>query len=319
MNIAFIGPGIMPIPPTGWGAVEMMIWDYATVMGDLGHTGVIINTPDRNQIIEELKQDKFDIIHLHYDVFHDIIPKILELNNGKLVVSSHYPYINEPSMWGRDNYNPIVESYTKNKNFYIFASSQKDIDTFVKNSAIESNCFLSRLGVLSSSYEFSLKHNYDKTLCLSQICDRKRQYLIQDLDDIDFIGRLEFGKFLSTKNYKGQYDRKKLNEEITKYSNFILLSSIENTTPLVVKEALVCGLGLVVSESVSLELDTTKEFIDVIPEDKITDTSYIKDILQKNKEYSINHRKEIKEYGDKVFGLGSIIENEYIPKLESLL
>lgn len=25
MNIAFIGPGIMPIPPSGWGAVEMMI------------------------------------------------------------------------------------------------------------------------------------------------------------------------------------------------------------------------------------------------------------------------------------------------------
>ena len=56
MNIAFIGPGIMPIPPDGWGAVEMLIWDYATVLGELEHTGTIINTPNRSEIIGELKE-----------------------------------------------------------------------------------------------------------------------------------------------------------------------------------------------------------------------------------------------------------------------
>ena len=226
MNIAFIGPGIMPIPPTGWGAVEMLIWDYATIMGDLEHTGVIINTPDRDEILSELKQDNFDIVHLHYDVFHDIIPEILNTINGKLIVSSHYPYISEPNMWYRDNYGPIMESYVKNKNFHIFASSQNDIDTFVEYGANRGNCWLSRLGVLESSYEFNSTHSYDKTLCLSQICDRKRQYLIQDFDNVDFIGRLEIGKFSNRKNYKGQYEREKLNSEITKYSNFVLLDQI---------------------------------------------------------------------------------------------
>ena len=319
MNIAFIGPGIMPIPPKGWGAVEMMIWDYATVMGDLGHTGLIINTPNRKEIIHELQQEKFDVVHLHYDVFHDIIPEILGVISGKLIVSSHYPYINNPNMWNMDNYNPIIKSYVKNEQFHIFASSQNDIDTFVKNGAIEENCWLSRLGVLPSSYEFDLVPSYDKTLCFSQICDRKRQYLIQDLDDVDFVGRLESGRFVNQKNYKGQYDRNFLNKEITKYPNFALLSSIENTTPLAVKEALVCGLGVVVSESVSVELDSNQKFIDVIPEQKIEDISYVSEVIRKNREYSFSHRKEIKEYGDKVFGLNSIIENEYIPKLESLL
>ena len=59
MNIAFIGPGIMPIPPDGWGAVEMLIWDYATVLGELEHTGTIINTPNRSEIIGELKEEEF--------------------------------------------------------------------------------------------------------------------------------------------------------------------------------------------------------------------------------------------------------------------
>ena len=41
MNIALVGPGIMEIPPKGWGAVESLIWDYATELGELGHEGTI--------------------------------------------------------------------------------------------------------------------------------------------------------------------------------------------------------------------------------------------------------------------------------------
>jgi hypothetical protein len=319
MNIAFIGPGIMPIPPDGWGAVEMMIWDYATVLGELGHTGAIINTPDRSEIIEELKEEEFDIVHLHYDVFHDIIPEILNTISGKLIVSSHYPYINCPDMWARDNYNPIAQSYSKNKDFYIFSSSQKDINTFVKFGADADRCWLSRLGILNDSYQFDENATYDRTLSFSQICDRKRQYLIQDLDNVDFIGRMEYGKFSNRTNYKGEMPREKLNTEITKYSNFTLLSSVENTTPLVVKEALICGLGVVVSEQVSVELDASLDFIDVIPEDKIEDLFYVKNILEKNKKYSVKNRNEIRDYGIKTFGLANILEFEYVPKLQSLL
>ena len=319
MNIAFIGPGIMPIPPDGWGAVEMLIWDYATVLGELEHTGTIINTPNRSEIIGELKEEEFDIVHLHYDVFHDIIPEILNTISGKLIVSSNYPYINCPDMWVRDNYDPIAQSYSKNKDFYIFSSSQKDIDTFVKFGADKKHCWLSRLGVLPDSYQFDENATYDRTLSFSQICDRKRQYLIQDFDNVDFVGRMEYGKFSNGTNYKGEMLREKLNTEITKYSNFILLSSVENTTPLAVKEALICGLGVVVSEQVSVELDASLNFIDVIPEDKIENLYYIKDVIEKNKEYSVKNRNEIRDYGIKTFGLANILEFEYIPRLQSLL
>jgi hypothetical protein len=130
---------------------------------------------------------------------------------------------------------------------------------------------------------------------------------------------MEYGKFSNRTNYKGEMLREKLNTEITKYSNFTLLSSVENTTPLVVKEALICGLGVVVSEQVSVELDTSLDFIDVIPEDKIEDLSYVKDVLEKNKEYSVKNRNDIRDYGIKTFGLSNILEFEYVPKLQSLL
>ena len=76
MNIALVGPGIMEIPPKGWGAVESLIWDYATELGELGHEGTIINTPDRTQIIRELSEEQYDFIHVHYDVFYDIMDYI---------------------------------------------------------------------------------------------------------------------------------------------------------------------------------------------------------------------------------------------------
>ena len=52
MKIALVGPGIMPIPPDGWGAVESLIWDYALELDELGHEGSIVNTPNYDDIIE---------------------------------------------------------------------------------------------------------------------------------------------------------------------------------------------------------------------------------------------------------------------------
>jgi hypothetical protein len=109
-----------------------------------------------------------------------------------------------------------------------------------------------------------------------------------------------------------------LNHEITKYSNFTLLSEVENTTPLVVKEALICGLGVVVSESVAVELDE-KPFIRVIPERLINNDKYVRNALKDNREVSRKYRKEIREYGIQKFGLANILANEYIPTIEKLL
>ena len=97
------------------------------------------------------------------------------------------------------------------------------------------------------------------------------------------------------------------------------LSEVENTTPLVVKEALICGLGVVVSEAVAPELDLNRTFIDVIPEDKINDLEYIQEVVDVNKRMSRQIRKEIRRYGIDTFGLENILAYEYVPKLQSLL
>ena len=43
MKITLVGPGIMPIPPVGWGAVEILIWDTKNALESLGHQVQIVH------------------------------------------------------------------------------------------------------------------------------------------------------------------------------------------------------------------------------------------------------------------------------------
>ena len=73
MKVSIIGPGIMPIPPTGWGAVEILIWDYYQELTKLGHEVQIVNTPNHNDIINQVNSFKPDFVHLQYDDLYQVM------------------------------------------------------------------------------------------------------------------------------------------------------------------------------------------------------------------------------------------------------
>ncbi len=58
MRIAQITPGVIPIPPNGWGAVEKIIWEYTKVLRSLGHQVEILYT-------DEVVKGEWDIVHVH--------------------------------------------------------------------------------------------------------------------------------------------------------------------------------------------------------------------------------------------------------------
>ena len=69
MKISIIGPGLMPIPPKGWGAVESLIWDMANALKDLGQEVQIINTTDPNKVLNAINEFNPDFVHINYDDF----------------------------------------------------------------------------------------------------------------------------------------------------------------------------------------------------------------------------------------------------------
>ena len=87
---------------------------------------------------------------------------------------------------------------------------------------------------------------------------------------------------------------------------------------LVIMEAFAAGLGVVISEWATANLDLNKEFITVIPEDQIHQTKYVEHMINKNREYSINNREEILDYA-KQFEWSRMLSNYYLPNVEKVI
>ena len=83
-------------------------------------------------------------------------------------------------------------------------------------------------------------------------------------------------------------------------------------------EAFAAGLGVVVSEFATANLDLDKEFITVIPEDKIDDPQFVEYSIKKNREYSVAHRDEIRKYA-KQFSWENVIKTYYLPTVKKVI
>ena len=321
MKIALVGPGIIEIPPKGWGAVESLIWDYATELGELGHEGAIINTPDPNQIIRELRCDNYDFIHVHYDVFFTLMDVIREnCPSAKLAISSHYPYIDQPERHPYDGYDRIYNWLITQNKYYNFCISRKDYETYKRDGADLDKLLVCENGAQHRDYNFTeVAAKPDKTLYLGKIEPRKRQYVYQPIDSIEFVGHYTpTTSFDPNKNYLGEWEHQYKLQHVTDYGNMLLLSDGENGTPLVIKEALISGLGVVVSRYAAHDLDTSLPFVTVIPDDKWNDIEYVEQELIRNREVSVTMRKDIRQYGIDNFSWQKLVKT-YVKNIEQMI
>ncbi len=312
MKISLIGPGIMPIPPTGWGAVEILIWDTKNALDKLGHEVQIINTKNPRQIIDEINNFRPDFVHVHYDEFIGIYPYI----QYPKAITSHFGYLEQPQMF--NGYVNIFNAFGEIKpNIFCLSEGISRVYQIMLGICPE-KLFVTPNGVNSEVFSFTeTPEHFDKSIYLAKIDYRKRQYLFQSIDSLWYAGNIADQRFNPNKNYLGEWSKDTLYKNLTQYGNLVLLSDGE-AHPLVCMEALACGLGIVVSQFGTANLDISKKFIDVIPEEKINDIGYIESVIVKNREYSISNRKEILEYS-KQFSWENIIQNYYIPNVNKVI
>lgn len=315
MRIALVGPGIMPIPPPGWGAVEILIWDYYQELVRQNQEVDIINlirrtdneqqnpqSPYCQHLIKIINEGNYDFVHIHYDCLHGIIPFLTVPNIG---LTSHYPFIDQIDRFG---FRPIFEKLCKNKNYTLFAVSQKDYDQFKKYCENPDQLVLMLNGANPNEIIPIDQGKYrDRSIYVGIIIHRKQQYKYASLEKIDFYGKwVENVPDCRIKNYKGEISHSDLMKLMPEYGNLVLLSIGENGTPLVVKEALMAGLPVVINSCSTNDIDTTLPFIDVIPDDKLDDLNYIQNIIEQNKQYA--DRTRIREYALKHFTWPRLVE-----------
>ena len=313
MRIAIIGPGIMPIPPTGWGAVEILVWDQNLALKELGHEVQIINTPNPVEIIEQINAFRPDFVHIQYDDFIGLYPYI----QYPCAITSHYGYLEQPDKWGYYG-DRIVKPFLdiKPRVFCLSEGIKKIYSDILK--IPEDRLFVTPNGVNIKQFKFkdNPKHS-NCSLYLAKIDYRKRQYMFQSIDSLYYAGNIADPNFNKERNYLGEWSKETLYNKLTDYGNLVLLSDGE-AHPLVCMEALAAGLGVVVTEWGAANLDTTKDFITVIPENRVSDIEYVRSQIIENRNYSIEHRQDILEYS-KQFDWVNVIKNIYIPIIEDII
>ena len=152
MKVALLGPGIISIPPPGWGAVEILIWDYYNALKYQGIQVNIINKIRKNsyeqsnlnsvycrELIDEINNGKYDFVHIHYDCLFHIIPF---LSCKTIGFTSHYPYINDKNYHSQDGFTNIFDFMVSNKTSINFVLAKKDYQYLLEEGAIENKLYL---------------------------------------------------------------------------------------------------------------------------------------------------------------------------------
>ena len=314
MKVTLIGPGIMSIPPENWGGVESLMWDYRNELTNRGHEVSIVNTKDLDEAIETTNSGAPDFVHLHYDVYAHIMQHITCKNKA---VTSHFPYLEHPEKrigyeWIFSDFKRLAES----EGVKIIALSHPIKEAFVNEGVRSDSVYVLPCGINHELFELaSNPSRANKSIYLAKIEPRKRQFMLQRPDlNIDFAGPISDDRFdRQHENYLGTLSKREVYEGLTNYANLILFSDGEGHARVCI-EGLAAGLGLVVTEQAAANLDSDKPFIDIIPDSKINDLEFIKQIVEKNRETSIAMREEIRRYCVDKFGWDSIIS-----KYESII
>ena len=308
MKIALIGPGIMPIPPEGWGGVEHLIWNFHNQLKKDGDEVTIINTKDLHKIVNTINTGKFDAVHLHYDQYANIMPYI---ECDRKMITSHYPYLENPEPQYEFLYDLLKDSKS-----HIVSLSDRIKDEFVRRGIDDVSVL--PCGIETDLYSLDDVVHTDRSIVVGKLEPRKRQAFLQKKGlNIDFIGNNADPSFdIDDPCYFGEQSKQDIMDNLTSYANMVLLSSGE-AHPFVCLEGMAAGLGLVLSEQSTANLDLSQPFITVIPDDKLEDISYLKDKIQENRTISISMRNEIREYCRTNFDWSSIIKKykEIINKL----
>ena len=309
MKIILVGVGNGNIPPKGWGACESIVWDYyCNLKNDFDIQ--FISEPSTKNIIKKCNKENPDIVHIMYDDYFSIADK---LNCKKVYLTTHYAYITQENFEKKQAgyFNNIFMPTIKMQNHInLIVLSEEIKNVYINNGYSASKINVLRNGAREDAFRYTINPKYnDKSIYVGKIEHRKSQFKYQSIESIDFVGNYHDSLFDTSKqNYLGEWSKDILYDNLTEYGNLVLLSDGE-ADPLVIKEALICGLGVVISECSKANLDLSKPFINVISNNKLNDIEYVKYIIEQNRQICKIERENIRKYGLDVFSWKNIISD----------
>lgn len=308
MKIALIGPGLMPIPPKSWGAVEILIWNYRNYLIKKGHEVIIYNTKDLRSVKTDIESSDYDVVHLHFDNYLSFFE---DMKCKSFYVTSHYGNLPAESRY-ENFYWSIFYKFLKTKH-KILALSPEIKSKYESYGFDSSRISVAHNGVEIDDFAFKDKAKIpDRTIYFGRLEKRKGQHLYSNHNgfNFDFVGNkgdITNLNLSSDNRYLGAWEKSKVYSDLTNYPNMALISYGE-AHPLVCMESMSAGLGLVVSNIAAANLDRNKSFITIIPDSKIEDVDYVREKVIENREISLGMREEIRQYAKDFFSWDVVVD-----------
>jgi glycosyltransferase involved in cell wall biosynthesis len=245
MKICLVAPGEISIPPSGWGALETVVSNQYNKLILNGYEVKIINEKDPNKTYQEIESFDPDIVHLHYGKHFEILPFI---HRRKIITNHDGSFLN--SIKFHEN---IIRQFMYDCEFFVLTSWENNL--LMDIGLPKNNIKILPNGVDYGSFKKLPKPKRSGSICLGKIDSRKNQQKLQKLNcDVVFVGQNSDTNFNALDpNYLGEWKRHEVYENLTDYTNLVLLSNSE-LQPLVCLEALSAGLGLVISEQAAQNL-----------------------------------------------------------------
>jgi glycosyltransferase involved in cell wall biosynthesis len=294
--VLLVGPGIMPIPSVGWGAVETVIWQQKVHLEELGHAVDILNTRGLRAALAA-RPWSYDLVHLHYD---ELVPlwNVLARRYGfPLVVTTHYGYAAWPERWEP----PFARLATELCRAPGHLVLTPQIGAVLRGAGARGWIGVLPNGTETQRIRFDPGGGDGSAICLGKIEPRKRQAELAAAFAAarvrcDFAGPVIDPAFSPDGTYArhvGAWTRDEVHDRLTGYSVLVLASRGE-AHPLVVLEAMSAGLSLVITREAAANLPEDAGWIHVIEDvgDDVGET--VARAARENRD----HRRDIRRYAE---------------------
>lgn len=308
--------GRLPMPPRGWAPLENSVCDIKFWCERLGHTFAIVNIAGAAGITDAVNRIRPDVVHIHSEEQFNLAAR---LPARVRILGCQWPLA----------FQPEHEAAAK----WLFAGDSR---ICCLSEAMKARClalgvapsrlFLSRNGARGDLIRYAAQPKFpDRSICAGIINRRKRQHLLMAMPFVDIVGpigpvkeekdRPDFDP--KSSNYRGQWPHARLHDALTEYANLVVPSSYE-VAPTIVGEALMAGLGVVVSEAAAANLDRRQPFVTVVSEAAMASPDRLAEAIKMNQQVALTMRGRIRQYALDNFEWGRIVP-AYLDHLTTFL
>lgn len=297
-------------PPKGWGATSVICYELSRALEKRGVKTMVVAEKTFDKTIEAIRWFNPSIVHFEYDDYAIGCILLKELfPNLRCAATSHFAYLCSPEMLKKENYyyeitfKNFIRAIKAGIEFYPCSEQVRQTYEILGDVDLSKSPILPNGG--SDTIQFSESAKYpDKAICLARIEKRKGQGRLCFQKNVDFYGPYSsqedldlLGNQNKEKFYKGEMTREMINTNLTEYGALVLLSKAE-AAPFVVPEALMAGLGLVITDVCAVNLDLSKPWICVLSQQEADDPQIVRKAISETlvEAAELGVRKEIREY-----------------------